>query len=329
LEANRDAALRLGITCEAAADSLRKLLASGPAAAAELAASPAVRLLDAALEDTLAFLRETLVPFGPGGVSGRSKRWIASFKAAAKVQNTREALERLRVDIQGATLQAVLAVSITGTLGIADLRAVIDSRLDGLRTQIAHDLRAEVRLMEVCSAHAADTAQRDVARAVRIADIGDRKLDQVDDLLLDARHRMRLIEDEVACGNVADDPAARADAAAVLRGLATEAARFAASLKRRSVLQDWMLPANAVCFSQDEDSFVNEGGFAKVYVGTMDGREVAVKVFKTVGVPSGAIERTITKEISAWRSVSDHDCILTLLGVSTKVSVYIASEFCS
>ncbi|KAJ1555702.1 Leucine-rich repeat serine/threonine-protein kinase 2 [Cladochytrium tenue] len=327
LEANRDAAIRLGVVCEAAADSLRKLLEKGRPTTAELAAAPAVRLLADTLDNTNAFLIENLALFA--GAARRSKRLLAAFRTAAKVKDVGETLEKLRVDIQVASLQVVLAVSVTGALGVADLRAAIDSRLEGLRADLAGDLRAEVAVIAACSAHAGHTASHDAFRATRSADFADRKLNRVDDLLLDARRRLRLIEAEVACGNVADDESARAEAAAALRSLAKEAERFAASIKRKSVLQDWMLPSNAVAFSQDDDSFINEGGFSRVYVGTMDGKDVAVKVFKFVGVSSGAVERTIAKEISAWHSVSDHDCILSLLGVSTKVSVYIASEFCS
>ncbi|KAJ1564227.1 hypothetical protein HK405_015472, partial [Cladochytrium tenue] len=320
LEANRDAAVRLGVTCEAAADSLHRLLdRGGSAAALDLAAAPAVRLLADTLTNAEWFLRENLTPTH---VASRTKRWMAAFKTAARVQDVCDGLEKIRVDVQAASLQAVLAVSIAGAGAAAELSVGLTARLTEMRRDMSADIRKELAVIASCSARASETVRRDGARAACFADFGDRKLDLVDDLLLEARHRVRLIEEEITYGNfnsgsndeaAATAAAVRTDASAILRDLTKQAERFAASLKRKSILQDWMLPANAVCFSQDDDSFVNEGGFSRVFIGKMDGKYVAVKVFKAVGVSSGEIERSIVQEIGAWRSVSDHDCIVTLL----------------
>ncbi|KAJ1555921.1 hypothetical protein HK405_010552 [Cladochytrium tenue] len=333
LEENREVAVRLGLTCEAAADSLRKLLAgsSSSPVADELAATPAVRLLGDALDAAHVYLLENVAPSFDTSAAPH-KRWIAAAKATARERDVRDNLEKLRVDIQAASLQAVFAVSADLP---ANLRASLDSRFATLSADITTNLRTELRLIVTCSSQAHDTVLRDADRAAHFGDFADRKMDAVEDLLLDARNRVRLIKEEIACNNlnVMGDAkiatSVRAEAADILQDLTKEVEGFAKLLKRKSFIRDWMLPANAVSFSQDNNSKVNEGGFAKVYFGTMNGKQVAVKVFKVVGFSSGDVERTIAREISAWRSVSgDHDCILRLLGVSTKLSVYIVSELC-
>ncbi|KAJ1567845.1 hypothetical protein HK405_004572, partial [Cladochytrium tenue] len=155
----------------------------------------------------------------------------------------------------------------------------------------------------------------------------DRQAEKVADIVLESRHRNSLLMGDIALGNISFD---KSVVALKFRQLDEEAVAVSRKMKRQinfDDLKEWMVHADAVVYNRDEDSFLGEGASSKVYIGIMDGIVVAVKVFANKAPPF-ELEKSIGKEVEAWRQVSHHQNIVSLLGVSTKTKQYIVAEYC-
>ncbi|KAH9109848.1 hypothetical protein AeMF1_015177 [Aphanomyces euteiches] len=97
-------------------------------------------------------------------------------------------------------------------------------------------------------------------------------------------------------------------------------------------IESWMLSSDDVHFDpKNISSALGRGGFATVFRGIYHGQVVAVKRFdQIVLADSTDLEKLIVKEVKAWKDISHEPCILTLIGVCTKIPVPIlVSELCN
>ncbi|CAK4924014.1 unnamed protein product [Aphanomyces euteiches] len=102
-------------------------------------------------------------------------------------------------------------------------------------------------------------------------------------------------------------------------------------LPLHEMMEEWMLSSQDIDYNPNNQStFLGRGASASVYLGRYKGREVAVKHFHSIQVANSMeLERSIRKEIKAWREVSTKPFILTLIGVCTKIATPIlVCEYC-
>ncbi|CAK4133483.1 unnamed protein product [Aphanomyces euteiches] len=95
--------------------------------------------------------------------------------------------------------------------------------------------------------------------------------------------------------------------------------------------ETWMLSSEDVSFDPiPASSILGQGGYGIVYKGRYFGREVAVKQFNSIkGADPVDFQNLISKEIKAWKDVSNEPFILTLIGVCTKIpEPIVVSELC-
>ncbi|KAH9143873.1 hypothetical protein AeRB84_012154 [Aphanomyces euteiches] len=97
------------------------------------------------------------------------------------------------------------------------------------------------------------------------------------------------------------------------------------------MIATWMLSSEDIQFDgNDRASILGQGGFGTVFKGTYHGQAVAVKRFDQILLTDSTdLERSIAKEIKAWKDISHKRYILTLFGVCTKAPTPIlVSELC-
>ncbi|KAH9152354.1 hypothetical protein LEN26_003710 [Aphanomyces euteiches] len=102
-------------------------------------------------------------------------------------------------------------------------------------------------------------------------------------------------------------------------------------LPLHEMMEAWMFSSQDIDYNPNNQStFLGRGASANVYLGRYKGREVAVKHFHSIQVANSMeLERSIRKEIKAWREVSTKPFILTLIGVCTKIATPIlVCEYC-
>ncbi|CAK5144923.1 unnamed protein product, partial [Aphanomyces euteiches] len=102
-------------------------------------------------------------------------------------------------------------------------------------------------------------------------------------------------------------------------------------LPLHKMMEAWMFSSQDIDYNPNNQStFLGRGASASVYLGRYKGREVAVKHFHSIQVANSMeLERSIRKEIKAWREVSTKPFILTLIGVCTKIATPIlVCEYC-
>ncbi|CAK4215912.1 unnamed protein product [Aphanomyces euteiches] len=102
-------------------------------------------------------------------------------------------------------------------------------------------------------------------------------------------------------------------------------------LPLHKMMEEWMLSSQDIDYNPNNQStFLGRGASTSVYLGRYKGREVAVKHFHSIQVANSMeLERSIRKEIKAWREVSTKPFILTLIGVCTKIATPIlVCEYC-
>ncbi|KAG9398488.1 hypothetical protein AC1031_014543 [Aphanomyces cochlioides] len=96
-------------------------------------------------------------------------------------------------------------------------------------------------------------------------------------------------------------------------------------------IESWMLSSEDIEFDpNDIEKALGRGGFATVFKGTYYGQLVAVKRFhQHLETDSADLEKLISKEIKAWKDISDEPFILSLVGVCTKIPrPILVSELC-
>ncbi|CAK4072143.1 unnamed protein product [Aphanomyces euteiches] len=96
-------------------------------------------------------------------------------------------------------------------------------------------------------------------------------------------------------------------------------------------IESWMLSSEDIEFDpNDIEKTLGRGGFATVFKGTYYGQLVAVKRFhENLDTDSADLEKLISKEIKAWKDISDAPFILSLIGVCTKIPrPILVSELC-
>ncbi|KAJ1551144.1 hypothetical protein HK405_015092, partial [Cladochytrium tenue] len=149
--------------------------------------------------------------------------------------------------------------------------------------------------------------------------VADRKADKLSDIVVAAQHRKMLLQAEIVLGNITLEQTDTGRIYQAVDQLRQEADRVAEQLNRPLKIEDWMVDANSVAYDVDDDeSLLGEGASGAVYRGRMANQNVAVKVFNIKGKSSRDVETAIRKEIEAWHRISDHNNIVSLLGVSTK-----------
>ncbi|KAJ1568509.1 hypothetical protein HK405_001117 [Cladochytrium tenue] len=156
----------------------------------------------------------------------------------------------------------------------------------------------------------------------------DSKVDKVANIAVAASIARRRLEADVALNNVALDKEEVAVISEAVAHVHKEAQSAVKRLDRTLNIEEWMINVESVSFRGSDDRLLGRGASGKVFRGEMDGRSVAVKVFDLSGTSSLTVELNIAKEIEAWRLISDHQSIVSLLGVCTKVQYFIVSEYC-
>ncbi|KAJ1556360.1 hypothetical protein HK405_014791 [Cladochytrium tenue] len=316
MAANRETAAVLGATCEATADALFELLHHGDAAVeAELRRNPALTQLKELLDDVRRYLDKTFVPPPDAPL----KKWVESAKAAATVKSVKEQLTDYTDRLKLLWDALLVALAKSTRLAVADLQQAIPRYLDELRVGLRADLQDELRRFMGMPLRMRQSMNFGETSDSRIASIVDYRVDKVEDLFIEARYHFDLIQKQIMLDNIPDDAELQEKIRAIVQDMSKHATKFAADLRRKQNILDWMVPASSVTFSSAKENRLGVGGFSDVYKGEFAGQKVAVKLFRSSSpFSSREIEKAIATEIDMWRRVSDHQYILTLFGVSTK-----------